>query len=74
MTKSLNIDISSKKKLSSAVDLFYVVRVILFTIYRIYESVFHFSEGGKFEVLKLQYFKLLCQRHIENVSNDGTFC
>ena len=62
ITNSLNID---KKRLCSTVDLFYVVRVILFSIYKIYKR-FYFFQGG-FEVLKLQYFKLLYQGHIQNL-------
>ena len=65
ITKSLNIDISSKKRLCSTVDLFSVVRVILFNIYKIYKRFFNFQGG--FEVLKLQYFKLLCQIQIQSL-------
>ena len=65
ITNSLNINISNKNRLCSTVDLFSVVRVILFNIYKIYKR-FHLFEGG-FEVLKLQYFKLLSQRHIQNL-------
>ena len=56
---------SSKKRLCSTVDLFSVIRVILFNICKIYKH-FDLFQGG-FEVLKLQYFKLLCQRHIQNL-------
>ena len=65
ITNSLNRDISSKKRLCSTVDLFFVVRVILFSIYKICKRFYFFQ--GRFEVLKLQYFKHLCQRHIKNL-------
>ena len=65
ITNSLNISIFSKKRLCSTVDLFSVVRVLLFSIYKTYKRFFHFS--GRFKVLKSQYFKLLCQRHIQNL-------
>ena len=72
ITNSLNIDISSKKRLWSTVDLFSVVRVILFNMYKIYQR-FYLFQGG-FEVLKLQYFKLLCQRHIQNLLKAVESC
>ena len=50
ITKSLNIDIFSKKKLCSTVDLFSVARVISFNIYKIYKLIFIFQGG--FELLK----------------------
>ena len=65
ITNSLNIHISSKKRLCSTVDLFSVVRVILFNMYKIYKRFDHLQGG--FEVFKLQYFKFLCQKHIQNL-------
>ena len=65
ITKSLNIERSSEKRLCSTEDLFSVVRVI-FSIYTKYTNVFFILQEG-FEVLKLQYFKLQCQRHIQNL-------
>ena len=62
---SLNMDISTKKKLCSTVDLFSVASIILFNIYKIYKR-FYYSQGG-LEVLKLQYVKHLYQRHIQNL-------
>ena len=52
ITKSLNIDISSKKRLSSTVDLFSVVRVILFNIYKIYKPFFSFNFRAEVGSLK----------------------
>ena len=54
-----------KKRLSSTVDLFSVITVILFKIYKIYKR-FYLFQGG-FEVSKLQYFKLPCQWHIQHL-------
>ena len=65
ITNPLNTDISSKKRWCTTVDLFSVVRVILFNIYKLYKNFHLFQE--RFEVLKLQYFKHLCQRHIKNL-------
>ena len=65
ITNSLNIDISSKKRLWSTVELFPVVRVILYNIQKIYKRFYLFYGG--FEVLKLEYFKLLCERHIQSL-------
>ena len=65
ITKPLNINISNKRRLCSSMDPFLVFRVALFNIYKIYKRFFIFQGG--FEVLKLQYFKLLCQRHIQNL-------
>ena len=65
ITKPLNINISNKRRLCSTVDPFSVFRVALFNIYKIYKRFFIFQGG--FKVLKLQYFKLLCQRHIQNL-------
>ena len=48
ITNSLNIDISSKKGLYSNVDLFSVVRVVLFNMYKLYKRFYIFH--GKFEV------------------------
>ena len=59
ITKSLNIDISGKKRLCSTVDLFSVVRVVLYVQYTqniqgyikytIY-TFFHFSRGRGEEI------------------------
>ena len=65
ITKPLNINISNKRRLCSTMDPVLVFRVALFNIYKIYKRFFIFQGG--FEVLKLQYFKLLCQRHIQNL-------
>ena len=46
----------------------FVVRVILFSIYKIYKRFLIFQGG--FQVLKLRYFKLLCQKHIQNLLKD----
>ena len=78
VTKSLNTYITSKKRLCSTMDLFSVVRAILFNIYKIYKRFFHFwgREWGEVWSFKLQYFKLLCRKYIQNLSNiwDGAFC
>ena len=65
ITNSWNIDISRKKRLCSTVELLSVVGVILFNIYKIYKRFYLFK--GRFEVLKLQYFKPLSQRCIQNL-------
>ena len=57
MINSLNIDISSKKRLCSTMELFSVVRVIFFNKYKIYKRYLPFS--GRVWSFKLQYFKLL---------------
>ena len=67
ITNSLNIDISSKKRLCRTVDVFSFVRVILLNIYKIYKRFCLIQ--GRFEVLKLQYFKHMCQRYIQNLLN-----
>ena len=59
---------------------YFLLLELFCSMYTKYAIVFfHFSwgeGGGRFEVLKLLYFKLLCQRHIQNLSNiwDGAFC
>ena len=74
ITHSLNIDISSKKRLCSTVDLFSVVRVILFNIYKIHQRFYLCREG-----LKLWNYNILsfCVRSIfRTFSNiwDRAFC
>ena len=51
------MNISSKKRFCSTADLFSFARVVLLNIYKAYKR-FYISQGG-FEVLKLQYFKLM---------------
>ena len=51
------MNISTKKRLCSTADLFSFVSVVLFDTYKIYKR-YHIFQGG-FEVLKLQYFKLI---------------
>ena len=65
INNSLTMDISSKKRLCGTVDLFSVARGFLSSIYKIYKR-FYLFQGGS-EVLKLLYFQLLCQRHIQNL-------
>ena len=78
ITKSLNIDIYSKKRLLyTALWSYFLLLELFCSIYTKHTNVcFIFQGGGRFEVLKLQYFNLLCQRHIQNLSNiwDRAFC
>ena len=71
ITNSLNVDISSKKGLCNIVYLFSVIWVMLFNIYKIYKRFYLFQRGV--EVLKLQYFKLLCQAHTQNLHLTWSF-
>ena len=61
----MNIDIPNKKKLFGTVDPFSIIRVILFNIYKKYKRFYLFQ--GRFEVLKLEYFKHLCQTYIKSL-------
>ena len=67
ITNSLNIDISSKRDYAALWSYFLLLGLFC-SINTKYTNVFYLFEGG-FEVLKLQYFKLLCQRHIQNLLN-----
>ena len=53
----------------AAVWTYFLLLELFCSIYTEYTNVFSFFIGrrGEGEVLKLQYFKLLCQKHIQNV-------
>ena len=74
ITNSLNIDISSKNKLSSSVDLLSIVMVILFNIYKIYKCFYLFQ--GEFEVLNYNILGFCVRGVFRTFSNiwDGAFC
>ena len=57
-------------RLCSTVDLFSVARVVLFNTYKIYKRFLVFQRG--FEVLKLQYFKLLCVLSLSEPYSEPT--
>ena len=52
----------------AAVWAYFLLLELFCSIYTEYKTVFSFFIGrrGEGEVLKLQYFKLLCQKHIQN--------
>ena len=64
VTNSLNIDVASKKRLCSTVDLVVsVVRIVLFNIYKIYKRFYIFQ--GSYNILNFYVYH--CQRHIQNL-------